>query len=58
MTFTCGCPPDLCNHAAVAFLRALAWCATDGLGHAAIADLRRPEVLKAELRLALTGPAS
>jgi hypothetical protein len=53
-TYYCG---DEDNHAAVAFLRALSWCSTDGLGHAAVSDLRKPERLEAELRLALTGPA-
>jgi hypothetical protein len=46
------------NHAAVAFLRALAWCSADGLGHAAVTDLRDPRRLETELRLLLTGPAA
>jgi hypothetical protein len=46
------------NHAAVAFLRALAWCSADGLGHAAVTDLRAPDRLAGELRLLLTGPVS
>jgi hypothetical protein len=46
------------NHAAVAVLRALAWCSADGLGHAAVADLRAPDRLAGELRLLLTGPVS
>jgi hypothetical protein len=47
------------NHAAVAFLRALAWCSGDGLGDTRIADLRDPQKLAGELqRLLLTGPAS
>jgi hypothetical protein len=46
------------NHTAIAFLRALAWCSADGLGHAAVADLRAPGRLAGELRLLLTGPVS
>ncbi len=45
------------DHAAVAFVRALAWCSTDGMGQTAICDLRRPERLAHNLRRLLTGPA-
>jgi hypothetical protein len=45
------------DHAAIAFLRALAWCSADGLGHAVVSDLRDPPKLVAELKLRLTGPA-
>jgi hypothetical protein len=44
------------DHRAVAFLRALAWQSADGLGHAAIADLRDAPKLAAELTLRLGGP--
>jgi hypothetical protein len=53
VTYFCG---DERNHAAVAFLRALAWCSRDGFGQAAVSDLRDPARLTAELRLALAGP--
>jgi hypothetical protein len=41
----------------VAFLRALAWCSADGLGHAAVSDLRNPPQPAEDLRLRLVGPA-
>jgi hypothetical protein len=49
---------DESDHAAVAFMRALAWCSNDGLGHAAVADLQNPKQLADDLRLLLSGPAS
>jgi hypothetical protein len=52
--YFCG---DETNHTAVAFLRALAWTSSDGLGHAAVVDLRDPERLIGELKLRLAGPA-
>lgn len=52
-TYFCG---DETNHAAVAFLRSLAWCSGDGLGRTAVADLGNPAKLTVDLRLALAGP--
>jgi hypothetical protein len=46
------------HHAAVGFLRALAWCSADGLGRAAVTDLRDPRRLAGELQLLLTGPVA
>jgi hypothetical protein len=46
------------SHTSVAFLRALAWCSTDGIGDTRIADLRDPKKLAGELQLLLTGPSS
>ncbi len=45
------------NHAAIAFLRALAWCSSDGLGQAVVSDLRKPHQLTATLHSALLGTA-
>jgi hypothetical protein len=56
VTYFCG---DERNHTAVAFLRALAWTSSNGIGHAAVIDLHYPDKLVAELRLQLTtGPAA
>jgi hypothetical protein len=51
--YFCG---DDCDHGAVAFMRALGWASSDGLGHMAVADLRKPEQLTNELRLLLDAP--
>ena len=53
-TYYCG---DDGNHAAIAFLRALAWCSADGFGRAAVTDLRKPAALEKDIRLALAAPA-
>jgi hypothetical protein len=52
--YFCG---DERNHVAVAFLRSLAWCSSDGLGRTAVADLANPKRLTDDIRLALTGPS-
>jgi hypothetical protein len=46
------------DHAAIAFLHALSWCSSDGLGRATVADLAHPDRLAADLKLALTAPGS
>jgi hypothetical protein len=51
--YFCG---DERDFGAIAFLRALSWCSSDGVGHTAIADLRDPPRLAQELTLRLTGP--
>jgi len=53
ITYHCG---DEIDFPATSFLRALAWCSSDGRGFTSIADLRKPERLKSELRLLLAGP--
>jgi hypothetical protein len=52
--YFCG---DERDFGAIAFLRALSWASSDGIGHAAVGDLRDPPRLAQEIVLRLTGPA-
>ena len=54
VTIFCG---DERDHAALAFMTALAWCSADGLGEATSADLKQPQQLTGELRRVLLGPS-
>ena len=53
-TYFCG---DDMDHAAIAFMRALAWCSADGIGSTTVVDMKKPARLKAGLQLLLAGPA-
>ena len=53
-TYFCG---DEDDHAAIAFMRALAWSSADGIGRSTVVNLKKPQKLASDLRLLLTGPA-
>jgi hypothetical protein len=54
VTLFCGDPR---NHEAAAFMTALAWTSSDGIGDTVLADLRQPQRFAGELRqLLLAGP--
>lgn len=53
-SYFCGDDDD---HAAIAFMRALAWCSADGIGSTTVVDMKKPARLKAGLQLLLSGPA-